>query len=51
VLERNAWKPVGRVRLTNDTGIFVRSIRLKRGALLRIWSPRQHRFSLQLRVR
>jgi hypothetical protein len=51
VLERNAWKPVGHVRLTNDTGIFVRSIRLKRGALLRIWSPRQHRFSLQLRVR
>jgi hypothetical protein len=51
VLHRNVWEPVGHDRLTNDNGVFVRTIRLKRGALLRIWSPRQHRFSLQLRVR
>jgi hypothetical protein len=51
VLHRNVWKPVGRTRLTNDAGVFVRTIRLKRGALLRIWSPRRHRFSLQLRIR
>jgi hypothetical protein len=51
VLHRNVWTPVGHDRLTNDAGIFVRTIRLKRGALLRIWSPRQRRFSLQLRVR
>ena len=51
VLHRSEWKPVGRVRLTNDAGIFVRTIRLKRGALLRIWSPRQRRLSLDLRVR
>jgi hypothetical protein len=51
VLRRNEWKPVGRTRLTNDHGVFVRTIRLKPGALLRIWSPRQQRFSLQLRVR
>jgi hypothetical protein len=51
VLHRNVWKPVGRVRLTNDAGVFIRTIRLKRGALLRIWSPRQRRFSLQLRIR
>ena len=51
VLKKNAWKSVGRVRLTNDDGFFVRTIRLKRGALLRIRSPRQARFSLQLRVR
>jgi len=51
VLHRNAWKPVGRPRDTNNDGFFVRTIRLKRGALLRIWSPRQHRFSLHLRVR
>jgi hypothetical protein len=51
VLHGNVWKPVGRVRLTNDSGVFIRTIRLKPGSLLRIWSPRQHRFSLQLRVR
>ena len=44
-------RPVGRDRLTNDDGVFVRTIRLKPGALLRIWSPRQRRFSLQLRIR
>ena len=51
VLRKNVWKPVGHDRLTNDAGIFVRTIRLKRGALLRIWSPPRARFSLQLRVR
>jgi hypothetical protein len=51
VLRRNVWKPVGRARLTNDHGIFMRTIRVKRGALFRIWSPNQRRYSLQLRVR
>ncbi|HEY7396884.1 MAG TPA: hypothetical protein VH538_01165 [Gaiellaceae bacterium] len=51
VLHRNVWEPVGRARLTNNGGFFVRSIRLKRGALLRVFSPRQHRLSLQLRIR
>jgi hypothetical protein len=51
VLHRNAWKAVGHDRLTNDAGVFIRTIRLKRGALLRIWSPRRHRFSLDLRIR
>ena len=51
VLHRNAWVAVGHVRLTNDAGFFVRTIRLKRGALLRIWAPRRHRLSLELRVR
>ena len=51
VLHRNVWKAVGRDRLTNKAGVFTRTIRLKRGALLRIWSPRQQRFSLQLRIR
>jgi hypothetical protein len=51
VLHKNRWKPVGGVRLTNDEGVFMRTIRLKRGALLRIWSPRQKRWSLQLRIR
>jgi hypothetical protein len=51
ILRRNAWKAVGHDRLTDDDGVFVRTIRLKRGALLRIWSPRQKRFSQQLRIR
>jgi hypothetical protein len=50
VLRRNVWQPVGHARLTDDTGTFIRTIRLKHGALLRVWSPRQRRFSLQLRV-
>jgi hypothetical protein len=51
VLRKNRWRPVGRVRLTDDNGVFVRTIRVKRGALFRIRSPRQQRSSLQLRVR
>ena len=51
VLRRNEWKAVGRTRLTSDHGVFIRTIRVKPGALLRIWSPRQRRFSLQLRIR
>jgi hypothetical protein len=51
VLQKNRWKPVGHDRLTNSEGVLVRSIRLKRGALLRIWAPPQTRYSLQLRVR
>ena len=51
ILRKNAWRPVGRARLTNDEGVFIRTIRLKRGALLRIWSPAQRRYSVQLRVR
>ena len=51
VLRKNAWRPVGRARLTNDQGVFMRTIRVKRGALFRIWSPKQRRYSLQLRIR
>ncbi len=51
VLHKNVWQAVGHDRLTNDAGFFIRTIRLKHGALLRIWSPRQERFSLQLRIR
>jgi hypothetical protein len=51
VLHKNVWQAVGHDRLTNDGGFFLRTIRLKHGALLRIWAPRQERFSLQLRIR
>ncbi len=51
VLHKNVWEAVGRDRLTDGTGVFTRTIRVGRGALLRVWSPRQRRFSLQLRIR
>jgi hypothetical protein len=51
VLRKNKWQPVAGTRLTNDNGVFVRTIRLKRGALLRVWSPKQRFYSLRLRVR
>ena len=51
VLHKNEWKPVGHLRTTNNQGFFVRTLRLKRGALLRVSSPRQRRLSLNLRVR
>ena len=51
VLHRNAWQAVGHDRLTNDEGVFMRTLRLKHGSLLRVWSPRQQRFSLRLRIR
>jgi hypothetical protein len=50
VLHKNTWVAVGGVRTTNDQGVFIRTIRLKRGALLRVWSPRQRIFSVRLRV-
>jgi hypothetical protein len=51
VLRKNAWRPVGRARLTNEQGVFVRTIRVKRGALFRIRDVEQRRFSQQLRIR
>jgi hypothetical protein len=51
VLHRSTWQRVGHARLTDSGGFFVRTLRLKRGALLRILSPRQNRLSQQVRVR
>ena len=51
ILHGNEWKAIGHDRLTDSSGVFVRTIRLKRGALLRVWVPPRRRFSLQLRVR
>jgi hypothetical protein len=51
VLRRNVWWPVGRARLTNEQGVFVRTVRVKKGALFRVWSPGQRRYSQQLRIR
>jgi len=51
ILRKNVWTAVGAVRLTNDSGIFMRTLRLKRGALLRVWAPPRRRYSLQVRIR
>jgi hypothetical protein len=51
ILHKNAWTAVGHAQMTNGDGFFVRTIRLKKGALLRIWAPRERRLSIQLRVR
>ena len=51
VLQKNRWKPIPPYRLTNDDGVLVRKIRLKRGALLRVWAPGERRYSAQLRIR
>jgi hypothetical protein len=51
VLRKNRWEAVAGTRLTNDNGVFVRTIRLQKGSLLRVWSPTQRLYSLRLRVR
>jgi hypothetical protein len=51
ILHGNEWKAIGHDRLTDSSGVLVRTIRLKRGALLRVWVPPRKRFSLQLRIR
>jgi len=51
VLKKNKWQSIAGLRLTNKNGVFVRTIRLKKGALLRAWSPKQRLYSLRLRVR
>ena len=51
VLQKNVWTPIRPTRLTNEDGFFLRTMRLKRGALLRVWSPTQRRSSLSLRIR
>ena len=51
VLRKNEWKAVGPDRLTGGDGVFVRIVHVKRGSLVRVWSPAQRRFSLQLRIR
>jgi hypothetical protein len=51
VLKKNKWTPVAGIRLTNPNGVILRTIRLKRGSLLRVWSPKQRLYSLRLRAR
>ena len=51
VLRKNEWTPVGRVRLTDDHGVFMRTIRLKPRRVAPDLVAAQRRFSLQLRIR
>ena len=51
VLRKSTWRAVGRARLTNEHGVFVRTIRVRRGALFRIRSIEPRRLSVQLRIR
>jgi hypothetical protein len=51
ILKKNRWVSVAGVRLTNDNGVFLRTIRLKKGSLLRVWSPKQRLYSLRVRIR
>jgi hypothetical protein len=51
ILRKNRWRSIAGVRQTNGNGVFLRTIRLKKGSLLRVWSPRQRLYSLRLRVR
>src|SRR5205085_1337399 len=43
VLRGKVWQALGPDRLTDHTGVFVRTLLLKRGARLRVWSPAQRR--------
>ena len=51
ILKKNRWTSIAGVRLTNDNGVILRTIRLKKGSLLRVWSPKQRLYSLRLRIR
>ena len=50
VLRKSKWTAAGPDRMTDNDGVFVRTIQLKRGALVRVFSPGQRRFSQQLRI-
>jgi hypothetical protein len=51
VLRRSKWRPLGKDKKTDASGVFKRSLALKRGTLIRVYSPGQHRYSRQLRLR
>jgi len=45
------WRPVGGTRLTTSAGYVRRTVTVARGARLRIWSPRDRRYSATLTVK
>ena len=50
-LRRRRWQWVGRTQLTTRTGFLRRTITAARGSRLRIWSPRDRRYSIAVTVR
>jgi hypothetical protein len=44
------WQWVGATRLTSSAGFLQRVISGGPGTLLRVWSPRDHRYSTNLRI-
>ena len=50
-LRGRRWQWVGRTQLTTRTGFLRRTITAARGSRLRIWSPRDRRYSIAVTVR
>jgi hypothetical protein len=44
------WQWVGGTRSTSSAGFLQRVISVGPGTLLRVWSPRDHRYSAILRI-
>jgi hypothetical protein len=49
--EGGRWRRVGGIRRTDGRGVFVATVRARRGSLLQVWSMRDQRYSVALRVR
>jgi hypothetical protein len=49
--EGGRWRQVGGVRRTNGRGFFVATVRARRGSLIQVWSVRDRRNSVALKIR
>jgi hypothetical protein len=49
--EGGRWRRVGGIRRTDGRGIFAVTVRARRGSLIQVWSVRDQRYSVALRVR
>jgi hypothetical protein len=49
--EGGRWRRVGGIRRTDGRGIFGVTVRARRGSLIQVWSVRDQRYSVALRVR
>jgi hypothetical protein len=49
--EGGRWRWVGGIRRTDGRGFFVATVRARRGSLLQVWSVRDKRYSVALRIR
>ena len=50
-LRGGRWRWIGGTRLTTRSGVFTRVVTAGAGTKLRVWSPRDHRYSTVLTVR